>query len=275
MKTIIITGSNSGIGKEAALILAKQGHQVLMLCRDSEKSRLAQKEIIEASGNKNIVLFTADLADPKSITSVVKKINSQFPVIDVLVNNAGVYKVKREENALGMELTFAVNFLAPYMLSKLLQPNLERADNARIVNVVSELYKSGTIDLQDLMMKSKYKASNAYANSKLAGILFTLTLSRKYKDLGITVNALHPGVLATDSFREYPKFFMRILNSFLEKPQYGGERIATMAISDEFKNVSGIYCYKDEKREMSIPEKELDKTEKLLKVAETLTNVKV
>ena len=275
MKTIIITGSNSGIGKEAALILAKQGHRILMLCRDSEKSRLVQRELIEQTDNQNVLLFTADLADPVSIISAVDKIKSQFPVIDVLINNAGVYKVKREENSMGVEMTLAVNFLAPYMLSTMLLPKLRASNNARIINVVSELYKSGSIDLQDLMMQKKYKAGNAYANSKLASILLTADLAKKYKKYGISVNALHPGVLATDSFREYPKFFMKILNSFLEKPQYGGERIATMAVSDEFENVSGIYCYKDEKRDMSIPEEEYNKTEQLLQVAEKLTDVKV
>lgn len=275
MKTIIITGSNSGIGKEAALILAKQGHRILMLCRDSKKSRLVQKELIKQTDNQNVLLFTADLADPVSIILVLDKIKSQFPVIDVLINNAGVYKVNREENSMGVEMTLAVNFLAPYMLSKMLLPNLRASNNARIINVVSELYKSGSIDLQDLMMQKKYKAGNAYANSKLASILLTAGLAKKYEKYEISVNALHPGVLATNSFREYPKFFIKILNSFLEKPQYGGERIATMAVSDEFENVSGIYCYKDEKRDMSIPEEEYNKTEQLLQVAEKLTDVKV
>ena len=110
MKTIIITGSNSGIGKEAAHNLAKSGHRILMLCRDSEKSKQVQREIISQSGNENVFLIPVDLADPVSIRSAVAKIKSENPVIDVLVNNAGIYKVKRQETPGGVEMTLADEF---------------------------------------------------------------------------------------------------------------------------------------------------------------------
>lgn len=274
MQTIIVTGSNSGIGKEAALKLANAGHCVLMLCRDSEKSKQAQKEIITQSGNENVVLLPVDLSNPDSIRAVVEKINGQYPVIDVLVNNAGLYKVKREETANGVEMTLAVNFLAPFMLSEMLLPNLQASGNGRIVNVVSELYKNGSINFDDLMLKNRYKAGDAYANSKLAAVLYTIELAQRIRETGVTVNALHPGVLATDAFRDYPAFIMKMVGWFLEKPQKGGERIAHLALSDNVQHVTGEYFYKTEARELVVSAQVRDKTEELLQLAENLTDFK-
>jgi NAD(P)-dependent dehydrogenase (short-subunit alcohol dehydrogenase family) len=273
MQTIIVTGSNSGIGKEAALNLANLGHRILMLCRDSEKSKQAQKEIIAQTGNENIFLLPVDLSDPRSIRAAVEKIKSQSQVIDVLVNNAGLYKVKREETTNGVEMTFAVNFLAPFMLSQMLLENLEAGGNGRIINVVSELYKNGSIKFDDLMMKTRYKAGDAYANSKLASVLYTIELAKRTRDKGITVTALHPGVLATNSFRDYPNFIMKIVNLFLENPKKGGERIAYLAASDEVKDISGRYFYKTEERKIVIPAQERGKTEKLLQIAAEFTGL--
>jgi NAD(P)-dependent dehydrogenase (short-subunit alcohol dehydrogenase family) len=273
MKTIIVTGSNSGIGKEAALNLAKSGYQVLMLCRDSEKSKQAQKEIIAQTGNENVFLIPVDLSDPQSIQAAVETIKTKYPKINVLVNNAGLYKVKRSETKNGVEMTLAVNFLAPFMLSQLLLENLEASGNGRIVNVVSELYKSGSIDFDNLMLKTGYKVGDAYANSKLATVLYTVELAKRTREKGITVNALHPGVLATNAFRDYPKFVVKLMNLFLEKPQKGGERIAYLATSDEVKEISGKYFYKTEEREIDISAKASDTTEKLWRVAQELTGL--
>ncbi len=252
MKTIIVTGSNSGIGKEAALNLATTGHCVLMLCRDSEKSKQAQREIVTLAGNENVILIPVDLSDPLSIRSAVEQIKSEYPKIDVLVNNAGLYKVKRAETNNGVEMTFAVNFLAPFMLSQMLLENLEASGNGRIINVVSELFKNGSIDFDNLMLKTGYKVGDAYANSKLAAVLYTVELAKRTRENGITVNALHPGVLATNAFRDYPNFVVKLMNLFLEKPQKGGERIAYLATSDEVKEVSGKYFYKTEEREIDL-----------------------
>ena len=275
MKTIVVTGSNSGIGKEATLNLAKSGHRVLMLCRESEKSKQAQEEIIAQTGNENIFLIPVDLSDPHSIQAAVGKIKAQYPVINVLVNNAGLYKVKRAETKNGIEMTFAVNFLAPFMLSQMLLENLEFSGGGRIINVVSELYKSGTINFENLMLKTGYKAGDAYANSKLATILYTVELAKQTRDKGITVNALHPGVLATNAFRDYPKFVVKLMNLFLEKPQKGGERIAHLATSDEVKETSGKYFYIMEEREIDISGHASDTPEKLWRVAQELTGLYV
>ena len=271
MKTIIVTGASSGIGKEAALHLAKSGHCILMLCRDSEKSMKVHQEIVSLSGNDNVFLIPVDLSDPTSIRSAVEKIKSEYQVIDVLVNNAGVYKVKRQETLNGVEMTFAVNFLATFMLSQMLLENLKASGDGRVINVVSELYRNGSIDFDNLMLEKGYKAGDAYANSKLASVLYTAELAERVRSRGICVNALHPGVLATDSFRDYPRLLTKILNPFLEKSHKGGERIALLAISDEVKDVSGKYFYKTEEREITIPNLASDTTEKLWQLSQDLT----
>ena len=273
MKTIIVTGSNSGIGKEAALNLAESGHRILMLCRDSDKSIKAHQEVVFRSGNENVFLIPVDLSDPNSIRSAVENIKKEYQVIDVLVNNAGVYKVKRQETHNGVEMTFAVNFLATFMLSQMLLENLEAIGNGRIINVVSELYKNGSIDFDNLILDKGYKVGDAYANSKLATVLYTVELAERVRRKGICVNALHPGVLATDSFRDYPRLLTKILNLFLEKPHKGGERIAYLAISDEVKGVSGKYFFKTEEQEVDIPNQARDTTEKLWQIAEQFTGL--
>jgi NAD(P)-dependent dehydrogenase (short-subunit alcohol dehydrogenase family) len=273
MKTIIITGSNSGIGKEAALILAESGHRILMLCRDSQKSLKVHQEIISRAGNKNVILIPVDLSDPTSIGPAVEHIQKDYPVIDVLVNNAGVYKVKRQETENGTEMTFAVNFLATFMLSEMLLGNLQASNNGRIINVVSELFKNGCIDFDNLMLENGYKAGQAYANSKLAAVLYTVELANRVKNQGIVVNAMHPGVLATDSFRDYPGLLTKLLNLFLENPRKGGERIAYLAVSDAVKDVSGKYFYKTEERVIEIPNQAGETSAKLRQLAEELTGL--
>jgi NAD(P)-dependent dehydrogenase (short-subunit alcohol dehydrogenase family) len=123
------------------------------------------------------------------------------------------------------------------------------------------------------MLEDGYKVGDAYANSKLASVLFTVELAKRMKNKGITVNAMHPGVLATDSFRDYPSFLMKFLNLFLEKPQKGGERIAHLAVSVEVEGISGKYFYKTEEREIDISGQASDTTEKLWKIAEELTGL--
>ena len=238
------------------------------ICREQ-----AHKEIVTQSGNENVYLIPVDLSDPLSIRVAVGQIKSQYHEIDVLVNNAGVYKVKREETASGIEMTFAVNYLAPFMLSQTLLERLEASGNGRIINVVSELYKSGSIDFDNLMLRTGYKAGDAYANSKLATVLYTVELAKRTQNKGVTVNALHPGVLATSAFRDYPNLIMRFVNLLLEKPQKGGERIAYLAISDAVKETSGKYFYKTEEREIDISGQASHTTEKLWQMAEELTGL--
>ena len=271
MKNIIITGSNSGIGKEAALILAKEGHCILMLSRDSEKSKQAHQEILAESGNENVFLIPVDLSDQDSIRNAVAEIKSRFDQIDVLVNNAGVVNMKRIETDDGIEENFAVNFLAPYILSELLLEKIAASEEGRIINLVSELYKRGTIDLDNLMLRDGYRSTYAFANSKLALLLYTINLAHRTEDQDITVNALHPGTVATSLFRDFPGIILKFMNLFAEKPQKGGQRIAYLATSDEMSGISGKYFFKDGQKELDLNPQEKDKSGALFAIAEELT----
>ncbi|MCG2815466.1 MAG: SDR family NAD(P)-dependent oxidoreductase [Candidatus Aminicenantes bacterium] len=273
MKTIIITGSNSGIGKEAAVILAKQSHTVVMLSRPGEKSVQAREEIISRSRSQNVFLIPADLSEPDSIREAVDFIKKSHPVVDVLVNNAGIYHVKREETSKGIEVSFAVNFLAPFMLTRLLLENVEASGNGRIINVVSELYRKGSIDADDPLREKRYKGQMAYANAKRACVMDTFALADKTRGKGVTVNALHPGLLATSVFRDYPAFLVKFLNLFLEHPKKGGERIVHLALSDDVKDLTGTYVYREEPRKIEWTEEESFRFEKLQRFAEELTGV--
>ena len=271
MKNIIITGSNSGIGKEAALILAKEGHCILMLSRDSEKSKQAHQEILAESGNENVFLIPVDLSDQDSIRNAVAEIKSRFDQIDVLVNNAGVVNMKRIETDDGIEENFAVNFLAPYILSELLLEKIAASEEGRIINLISDLFKRGTIDLDNLMLRDGYRSTYAFANSKLALLLYTINLAHRTEDQDITVNALHPGTVATSLFRDFPGIILKFMNLFAEKPQKGGQRIAYLATSDEMSGISGKYFFKDGQKELDLNPQEKDKSGALFAIAEELT----
>ena len=243
-KTCLITGSNSGIGKATAIEMAQRGYNILMLCRDSEKSRNAQAEI-EAVANENKVdMVYVDFSSRKSIENVASEISKKYDSIDVLINNAGVVKRKLTFSEDGLELNLAVNFLAPFYLTNLLLPLLRRSKSGRIINVTSELYKSGKIDMENDYSKTKYQGNKVYANAKLWVLLFTYQLAEILAEEKITVNAVHPGVIQTDAFRDYPAWYNKMLGIFLSKAEEGAKPLVYLASSDEIKGLSGKYFSK-------------------------------
>jgi len=271
MKTIILTGANSGIGKEAAIILARQGHRLLLLNRESEKSRTALAAVQDASGSDRVDLFPVDLAEPAQIRETAAAIRAQYPVIDVLVNNAGVFNTKREVNGDGVEVNLAVHLLAPYLLTTLLEEELAASGDGRVINVVSELYKQGRINLDNLQITQGYKGMNAYANSKLACVLWTKEAAAQLAERGIMVNAFHPGTLATAVFRDYPRFVSWFLNLFLEKAEKGGERIAYLATAPEIADVTGVYFMKLKPQKIESADDTRETRAELVRVAAELT----
>ena len=244
IKTCLITGSNSGIGKATAIEMAQRGYNILMLCRDSEKSRNAQAEIEKVSNEIMVDLVYVDFSSLKSIENAASEITQKYSSIDVLINNAGVVKRKLTTSEDGLEMNLAVNFLAPFYLTNLLLPLLKQSDSARIINVTSELYKSGKIDMENDYSKTKYQGNNVYANAKLWVVLFTYQLAEMLEEEKITVNAVHPGVIQTDAFRDYPTWYNKMLGLFLSKPEAGAKPLVYLATSDEVKDLSGKYFSK-------------------------------
>jgi len=261
-KVCVITGSNSGIGKVAAIELAKQGYELAMLVRDSQKSKDALLEIQKSSGSNDVKIYPVNLSSQASINTAIEKIKNDYTAIDILINNAGVFKRSCELSDDGIEMTYAVNYFATFIITNELIPLLKKSQSARIINLSSALYKNGKASLENINCKGKFNGNKVYADTKLLVILFTKELALKLKDTNITVNSLHPGVVATDVFREFPKYVMTILSPFISSPEKGAKATIYLALSDKVTGVTGKYFHKT-KQVKTIPltqDKELSKS---------------
>ncbi|MCF8309106.1 MAG: SDR family NAD(P)-dependent oxidoreductase [Bacteroidales bacterium] len=238
-KTCLITGSNSGIGKETAIQLARKDYHLILLVREGEKSRNALKEIRDNSGSENIDMIFTDLSSLNSIEKAVQQIKTHSNRLDILINNAGVYKRNFEKSPEGFEMTLAVNYLAPFYLTRLLLPLLEQSSPARIVNVTSGLYKNGKTDFESFNPEGKFNGLQAYADTKLLLIYFTYYLADILEDKNITVNAVHPGVVATYVFRELPAFVNKLLKLLVRNPTKGAKPSIYVATSPDLEGVTG------------------------------------
>lgn len=272
-KICVITGCNSGIGKVTATELAKKGFEIIMLVRDSEKSRLAYEEIKSASGGK-IILKYIDLSSLDSVKKVAKEINSEYERIDVLVNNAGLFKRTYENSVDSFEMSLAVNYFATFALSILLLPLLKKSKQARIINLTSELYKRGKVHLDNDFALEKFDGNKAYANSKLLVVYFTTELSKRLATENITVNCVHPGVVGTDVFREYPKWFAKLLNLLISKPGEGAKPTIYLASSENLNETTGKYFNKSKPKEIDKIANDSELSEKIWVKTEELTGIK-
>ena len=196
-KVCIVTGSNSGIGKETALALANMGATVVMVVRNPERGERARTEIMNETGNRATDLMICDLSSMESVRQFAKEFRSKCDKLHVLVNNAGVFVGKREFTVDGFERTLAVNYFAPFLLTHELLPLLKYSAPSRIINIGSGMHRSGRIDFDDLQCKN-CKAMKAYANSKLMLTTYTYELSRRLQGTGVTANVVEPGFVGTN-----------------------------------------------------------------------------
>ena len=233
-KVILVTGSTDGIGKQTALDLAGMGAEVFIHGRDEKKCKEVVNEIIESTKNENIKYLHADFSSLEDVKAITDNLKQTYTKLDVLINNAGTYKNKRELTKNEYEMTFAVNHLAPFLLTSELLPLLEKSDYARIVVVSSISHQQGDINFNDLMFENGYDAYKAYAQSKLANILFANKLAKNLEGTKITVNSLHPGVINTKLL--HMGFDMRG-----DSVKNGAQTSVYLAASEEIKNVSGKY----------------------------------
>jgi len=241
----VVTGANSGIGKETATELARLGARVVMVCRDEGRGREAQAEIRAAaelahpSREDTVDLHIADLSVQEEVYHLGETIRADYDRLDVLVNNAGVFSDTREETVDGIELTFAVNHLAPFLLTHLVLPRIQetagRAGEARIITVSSEAHRGSSINFDDINAEQGYNALQAYAQSKLANILFTHELARRLRDEGVLVNAVHPGVVNTGIWRGsgWISRIARLFSWLYKRPEEGARSIVYLAASPE------------------------------------------
>jgi len=225
-KICMVTGANSGIGKATALELAQMGATVVMVCRDRARGEEARSEITTKSRNNAVDLLQADLSSQQSIRQLVENFQHHYTHLHVLINNAGAaFPGRRRETVDGLEMTFAVNYLAPFLLTNLLLDVLKASAPARIVNVSSNSHKSGYIQMDDLQEEKRYRSMRVYGQSKLAVVLFTYELARRLQGTGVTANCLHPGFVATHFGQRDagPAFrlLVKLIGSFGTSPQEG------------------------------------------------------
>jgi len=266
-KIILITGSNSGIGKATALALAEMGDHIVMVSRDPEKGEIAREEMSRISRNSNVDLMLCNLADMADIRRFAGEFISRYPRLDVLINNAGIYTNNRMETADGFEYQFGVNYLGQFLLTQLLLDLLKKSAPSRIINVTSMAHSYGKINFGDLQLSRKYSGLAAYAQSKLAVILFTYELSRRLSGTRVTVNCLHPGFVATrfgvDRKNNKPNPFIRLGQSFAISAEAGAATSVYLATSPEVENISGKYFSKRKEKASSRSSYDLAVAERL------------
>lgn len=249
----LVTGANSGIGKETAKGLVRLGAHVIMVCRNPERGRDAQAEIQAAAQQAQpsqadaTDLRIADLGVQDEVYHLGETLRADYDGIDVLINNAGVFLADREETEDDIETTFAVNHLAPFLLTHLLLPLLKeaagRTGEARVVTVSSEAHRGTSIDFDDLNAEDSYGMVQAYGQSKLANILFTHELARRLRGTGVTANCVHPGVVATKlwSGSDWLSRLARLFSWLYKSPEQGAESVLYLAASRELDGVTGQY----------------------------------
>ncbi|GHO62345.1 short-chain dehydrogenase [Ktedonobacter sp. SOSP1-52] len=246
-KVCLVTGSSSGIGKATARELARMGATVVMVCRNRAKGEATQAEIKEASANAQVDLIVADLSELSQVRRAASEFTQKYPQLHVLINNAGGLKSEREVTPDGLEYAFATNYLAPFLLTQLLLDTLKASVPARIINVSSAGHTLGRIDFANLQGERRYSPSRAYADSKLAQLYYTYELAEQLKGTGITVNALHPGAVATnfnDNLRGLVRFIGTFNNLVGTSAEKGAQTTLYLATSPEVEGVSGKYFSK-------------------------------
>ena len=252
-KICVITGATSGIGKETAKALAQKGAYVVIVGRNTKKCISTVKMLKKESRNTNVNYIQADLSDLKQVRSLAKKLKQDYPRIDVLVNNAGAYFTTRLESADGYEMNLALNHLSPFLLTTLLTDILKESKQGRIINVSSSAHFKGKINLEDLQLKDNFNGFNAYAQSKLALTLFSNQLAEKLKDTNVTVNALHPGLVASNFGKNNGllRFYIRrLLNRNEISPLEGSKTTTYLATSPDVAQITGGY-FEEEKQTKS------------------------
>lgn len=280
--TCIVTGATSGIGKVTALELARRGATVVLFCRSKAKGEAAAREIEHLTQNDAIDLIVADLSSQRQVRAAAAEFRQRHKRLDVLVNNAGATFPRRTESVDGLEMTLAVNHLGPFLLTNLLLDKLKAAGEARVVNVNSDAHEQGRINFDDLQMRGRYPRGvgmRAYANAKLANLLTTYELARRLQETRVTVNALHPGYVATNIVSlDTATGPVRLLRPFwgiamrcILTPERGAVTSVHLACSPQVANVSGRYFYKCAPIRSSATSRDRDLQQRMWAVSAQLT----
>lgn len=267
-KVVIVTGGNSGIGLETAKDLASRGARVIIACRNVKRAEVAREEIVKFSGNNDVHCRQLDLSSLRSVREFCNEIMKTEKRLDVLINNAGAGGLGNYKTEDGLHIGMQVNYFAPFLLTCLLLPFLKSSAPSRIINISSMIHKYGLLDFENLNMEKYWSDYLVYANSKLFLNLMTLELSERIKGTNVTVNALHPGVAATNIFRNIPSSLIRNIvkksvGFLFQNAWEAAQTSIYLAVSPDVSHVSG--CYFSDCRE-----KKPSKTAQDLEVAKRL-----
>ncbi|MEZ4393839.1 MAG: SDR family oxidoreductase [Polyangiales bacterium] len=244
-RVCIVTGANTGIGKETARGLAAAGARVILACRNMEKAEAAREDIARSTGRDDVTAMPLDLGSVASVRQFAARVRDELPALHVLVNNAGVWTTSRSTTADGFETTWGTNHLGTFLLTRELLPLLESSAPARVVVLSSKLHYQGVMNWDDPQFeRGGFGGPKAYNQSKLANVLFTKALARRLGGRGVTVNAVHPGVVATELARDYPKLLVKLFHLFLLTPEQGARCSLHVAMSDECGRETGNYYEK-------------------------------
>jgi NAD(P)-dependent dehydrogenase (short-subunit alcohol dehydrogenase family) len=266
-RIVLVTGATSGLGQATALDLARMGMHVLVHGRNPELGEKVVREIRRATGNEQVELVLADLASQRQIHQLAEQVRENYDRLDVLVHNAGVYMGRRQLTADGLETTFAVNHLVPFLLTHLLLDRLKRSAPSRIVTVSSTTHQSITrVEWNNLQGEKRYDAYTAYALSKLGNILFTYALAERLQDAGVTANTLHPGTVNT-------KLLRAGFGGYGISPQEGAETPVYLAASPEVEGITGKYFVHRQPVSSSPLTYDRDVRDRLWRISEELTHL--
>ena len=247
-KTVVVTGGTSGIGEVAAVTLAGQGARIVLIARDRARADATLARLRTANSSALHTVHLADLSSLAEMKRVASEIAAAEARIDVLINNAGAVFTSRQESVDGLEMTFAVNHMAYFVVTNILLPNLKATQGARIVSTASGAHSSGKIDFDDLQLRKSYSTFRAYGTSKLMNILFNRELARRLEGSGVTANCLHPGGVATRFGSNNTGVMAAIFKVAISiagiSPEKGAQTIIHLASSPDVATISGEYFYK-------------------------------
>jgi len=247
-KTVLVTGASSGIGYVTALELARMGAAVIMVNRDRERGEQARAAIIQASGNLDVELMLCDLASQRQVRTLAAECKKRYKRLHVLVNNAAIVPATRVLTEDGLETQLAVNHLAPFLLTNLLLDVLKAGAPSRVVTVSSGMYRTASLDFDNLQAEKKYRPMKHYALTKLLNIYFTYELAERLTGSGVTANCLAPGFTATELGRGFSRISRFVMRRFAKPKEKGAETVISLASAPEVEGLSGRYF--DDKKEV-------------------------
>lgn len=276
-KVCLVTGATAGIGEAAAYLLAQHGATIVGIGRNPTKNETSTAKIKAETGNPNVEYLLADLSSQQDIRAVAQQFRARYDRLDVLINNAGATFARRQQSADGIEMTFALNHLGYFLLTNLLCDLLEKSAPARIINVSSSMHKLGKLDFQDMPLDKGYTGAKAYQRSKLANIAFTYELARRTASQSVTVNAMNPGLVATNVGKAaggISEIIKGLVDRIAAKsPEEGAQTIIYLATSPEVTGVTGKYFVKGKSIPSSKLSYDLTLCRQLWEVSERLTGL--